>query len=83
MVRQTGAARMIEGIRATQNQFLNMSSQERIAFINRYEILQPYQTTALLQCKKFMTTAERKALKQIQEKVKAKSQKNQNPPQMM
>ncbi len=81
MVKQTGAARMIESIRATQNQFLNMTSNERIEFINRYEILQPYQTTALIQCKKFMTTAERKALKQVQEKIKAK-QEAQNPPQM-
>ena len=81
MVKQTGAARMIEAIRATQNQFLKMTSDERLEFINRYEFLQPYQTTALIQCKKFMTTAERKALKQVQEKIKAKHEA-QNPPQM-
>ena len=67
--RKTRAEILVEGIKETQNRFLNMTSEERIAFIERYEILQPFQTTALMQCKKFMTPAEKKIYKAAVQKV--------------
>lgn len=74
--KKSGATILIENIRATQNQFLNMTSEERIAFIERYEKLQPFQTTALMQCKKFMTPAEKKTYKAAVQKA---AEKNSGP----
>lgn len=73
---------MMESINQTILTFLNMKSEDRIAFIERYEFLLPYQTTALLQCKKYMNSDEKKALKKAQEKLKAKRAEEQ-PPQPM
>ena len=86
MVRKTGASLMIERIKSSIIQFVNMNSEQRIEYIRRYKYLQPYQTTALLQCKRYMTTAERKELKKVQAELKSESQKeieNQTPPQMV
>ena len=83
-VKSRGAS-MFEKIRQTQIYFINMSSSERIRFINRYENLMPYQITGLFQCKKIMTPAEKKALKTVVEnsKVKNENSADENVPQPM
>lgn len=83
MVKKTGAALMMERIRTAQMQFLSMSSEDRIKFISGYEFLQPYQVTALYQCKRYMSPQEKRALKQAIEKIKAKNSDDQTPPQPM
>jgi hypothetical protein len=82
MARSRGAKFMLDNINRVIVTFLNMSSEDRIKFINRYSLLLPYERTALLQCKKFMNTAERKALKTVQEKLKTNNNENE-PPQPM
>ena len=81
MARSRGASFMIESIRRTVNAFYCMNSEERIKFINKYNLLMPYEKTALLQCKKFMNTAEKRAYKAVQEKLKSVAQNE--PPQPM
>ena len=50
-------------IRNAITTFLNMTTEERINYINRYQCLLPYEKTALLQCKKFMTPVEKRTYK--------------------
>ena len=73
----TGGQRMQMNIRIAMNDFLNMTSEKRIEYINKYHCLMPYEQVALLQCRKYMTTAERKAYKQI----KTSAQTCENQPQ--
>ena len=63
-MRKTGAQIMMENIRKTQNEFLIMNGEQRLAYLDRYEFLQPYQKTALLQCRKYMSAAEKRKFKQ-------------------
>ena len=64
MGRPSRAEIMNCNIRNAITTFLNMTTEERVDYINIYQCLLPYEKTALLQCKKFMTTAEKKAYKQ-------------------
>ena len=64
MGRPSRAEIMNCNIRNAITTFLNMTTEERIDYINRYPCLLPYEKTALLQCKKYMTSAEKKAYKQ-------------------
>ena len=64
MGRQSRAEIMNCNIRNAIATFFNMTTEERVDYINRYQCLLPYEKTALLQCKKFMTAAEKKAYKQ-------------------
>ena len=80
-MRKTGAELMMENIRRTQNEFFLMSEEERLKFLDRYEYLQPYQKTALLQCRKFMSTAERRKLKQMSERAAGSTKTNEDEPQ--
>ena len=80
-MRKTGAQIIMENIRKTQNEFLNMNGEQRLAFLDRYEFLQPYQKTALLQCRKFMSAAEKKKFKQMMEKAVGSARLNEDEPQ--
>lgn len=80
-MRKTGAQIMMENIRKTQNEFLNMNGEQRLAFLDKYEVLQPYQKTALLQCRKFMSAAEKKKFKQMMEKAAGSTRLNEDEPQ--
>ena len=73
----SGGQRMQMNIRIAMNDFLNMTSEKRIEYINKYHCLLPYEQVALLQCRKYMTRAERKAYKEI----KGSSQTCENQPQ--
>lgn len=64
MGRQSRAEIMNCNIRNAIATFFNMTSEERVDYINRYQCLLPYEKTALLQCKKYMTAAEKKVYKQ-------------------
>ena len=46
-MRKTGAQLMMENIRKTQGEFLIMTGEQRLAFLDKYDRLQPYQKTAL------------------------------------
>ena len=81
MVKLNGAQLMMENIRKTQNEFLNMNGEQRLKFLDRYEYLQPYQKTALLQCRKFMSSAEKKKFKQMMEKSAGSAKLNEDEPQ--
>ncbi len=70
---------MIDNIRKFQSDFLMLGSEERIALLDRYEFMHPYQKTALFQCKKYMTPAEKRKYKQVTEKLASKS--NEDEPQ--
>lgn len=63
MARQNGGALLRIRIQETVMYFINASSEDRIRFIERYKYLQPYECVALEQCKKYMTTEERKVYK--------------------
>ena len=83
MVRIPGATIMMQNIRKTQVDFVSMSAEDRLKFIERYEYLQPYQKTALLQCRKFMSPAEKRAYKQVRDAASQKQEKGGNqPPEM-
>jgi hypothetical protein len=80
-MRKTGAQIMMENIRKTQNEFLIMNGEQRLAYLDRYEFLQPYQKTALLQCKKYMSAAEKRKFKQVTERAAGFNQSNDSEPQ--
>lgn len=80
-MRKTGAQVMIENIRKTQNEFFAMSGEDRLKYLDRYELLQPYQKTALLQCRKYMSAAEKRKFKQVSEKAAASSKIGEDGPQ--
>lgn len=77
MVRLTGAELMMQNIRNTQNAYLKMSVEDRIKFIESYKVLYPYQKTALLQLRKFMSPAEKRALKKMTDLAKQSSEEPQ------
>lgn len=68
---------MYDLIADTILRFVNCSSQQRITYINNYEHLLPYEKVALIQAKKYMTTEEKKAYKEVQLKYKQKSENSQ------
>ena len=81
MVKLNGAQLMMENIRRTQNEFLNMSGEQRLKFLDRYEYLQPYQKTALLQCRKYMSAAEKRKFKQMSERAATSIKTSEDEPQ--
>ena len=80
-MRKTGAQLMMENIRKTQGEFLIMTGEQRLAFLDKYDRLQPYQKTALLQCRKYMSAAEKKKIKQMMEKSAVTTKSNEEEPQ--
>lgn len=78
MAKISGAVILKNKIQETVNKFINLSLEERIKFIEKYRFLQPYEVTALLECKKFMSRAEKKALKNQIEANKQRLSKNEN-----
>lgn len=78
-MKKTRAELMIENIKRTQGIFLLMSSEERLKFLDRYSSLQPYQKTALLQCRKYMSAVEKRKFKQMIEKSASSINSNDEP----
>ena len=70
MAKQSRAEIMNCNIRNAIGTFFKMTTEERQEYIGRYNCLLPYEKTALLQCKKYMTSAEKKAYKQAIESAK-------------
>ena len=80
-MRKNGALLMMENIRKTQGEFILMTPEQRLAFLDKYDRLQPYQKTALLQCRKYMSAAEKKKFKQMREIAAASVKSNEDEPQ--
>lgn len=81
MGKRNGALIMIENIRQVQTMFLNSSSEQRINYINNFERLLPYERTALMQCKKFMTPEEKRVYFDVVKKISERQNKTSEPPQ--
>ena len=65
MVKVTRAQALANSITEAQIRFFNMSEDERIEYINRYDKMQPYQKVALKGCRKFMSPREKLAYKKV------------------
>lgn len=72
----SGADRLRQNILDYKNNFLMKTSAERLALIERYPLMQPYQKVALLQCKKYMSDEEKRKFRQVSKNVEDKSLKN-------
>ena len=70
MAKQSRAEILNCNIRNAINTFIQMTPEEKIDYIKRYPCMMPYEKTALLQCTKYMTTAEKRAYKQAVESAK-------------
>lgn len=73
MKRIKGARLIQQLIAESMIAFLEMSSNERVDLIQGFYQLLPYQQTAIIQCKKRMTAAEKKILKKTVEHEKLKN----------
>ena len=67
-MKKYGAQQMIDNIQKTKCEFLILSSEERLKFLDKYDLLMPYQKTALIQCRKYMSYTEKTKFKQVIEK---------------
>ena len=83
MVRILGATLMMENIMLTKNDFFSMSPEDRIKFIQKYELLLPYQKTALLQCRKFMSPAEKREYKKVRDAASLKAENKTVEPEQL
>ena len=74
MAKMLGSVRMQNSINEAIIRFVNMTSEERIKYINGYSILQPYQKVALLQSKRYMNSAEKKVFSEVRKACAEKSE---------
>lgn len=74
-MKESGADRLSKNILNFKNNFLIMSSAERLMIIEKYSFMQPYQKVALLQCKKYMSKAEKIKFKQVSKNVEIENEK--------
>ena len=81
MERITKEERFFTQIRDFSNEFLNMSEAERIACIERYSVLWPYQKHVLRQMKTIMSKAEKQAYKKALSNEKLKDENASGGPQ--
>ena len=65
MGRSIRAQVLANSINELQVRFFNMSEDERIEYINRYDKMQPYQKVALRGCRKFMSVKEKTAFRKV------------------
>lgn len=61
--------------------FLTASEEQRLQVIETYPIMNNYQRVALMQCKKYMSTKEKRAYKAQVESVKSNEPSEPNGPQ--
>ena len=65
MVKISRGQVLANSIKEVQVRFFNMSEDERIEFISRYDKMQPYQKVALRSCRKFMSAKEKQAFRLV------------------
>lgn len=65
MVKISRGQVLANSINELQVRFFNMSEDERIEFINKYDKMQPYQKVALRGCRRFMSTREKQAFRLV------------------
>ena len=81
MAKMLGSVRTQNSINEAIVRFINMSSEERIKYIKRYSVLQPYQKVALLQSKRYMNSDEKKVFKEVRMAVAEQSASNNAEPE--
>lgn len=82
MVKISRAQALANSITEAQVRFFNMSENERIEYINKYDKMQPYQKIALRGCRKFMSAKEKSVFRSVaqpkQETTAEEKQPNQD-----
>ena len=65
MAKISRAQALANSITEAQVRFFNMSENERIEYINKYDKMQPYQKIALRGCRKFMSAKEKSVFRSV------------------
>ena len=65
MVKISRAQALANSITEAQTRFFYMNEAERLEYISKYDMMQPYQKVALRGCRKIMSSKEKQAFRAV------------------